>query len=378
MKILILGVGNSQVDAIRYCKQNGHTVCGVSYRREGRGIELVDEFAVIDICDWQGIKAFAQRKRVDLIYSVGSDLAMPTLGRVSRELGLPYFVDGRTAEILNNKAEARRLFAEHGLSSVPYRVGKTIEDLAGWTEYPAIIKPVDSQGQRGVFEVRDHDELRRMFPSSQRFSRVHAVIVEQYIRGPEFSCNAFVKDGKVIYSFVSDRLTIPSLPGGIVCGHRMPSCLRVDHLDSLVRLVETSVTALGISNGPVYFQAKFIPGETKPALIEVTPRLDGCHIWRLIDTVYGVDLLDLSLRMLMGDSPLLIAREPRPGVFSLDFFQQEPNTSFQGVPEDGRALYTELYYRLGETVRPINERSEKVGYQIRRLADPNEEKEALL
>ena len=370
MKILVLGVGNAQVDAIRYCKERGHTVYGVSYRNEGRGIELVDVFALVNICDRKGVADFAREAGVDLIYSVGSDLAMPTIGWVSSELGLPYFVDGRTAEILNNKAEARKLFAERGLSSVPYLAAGTIEALAGWTEYPAVVKPVDSQGQRGVYEVHSRQALCEMFPYSQSFSRSDTVIVEQFIRGDEFSCNAFVRDGEVIYNFVSDRSVLPSLPGGIVRAHQVPSCLSADDTHSLVRLVKAAVRALGITDGPVYFQTKFVPGETEPTLIEVTPRLDGCHIWRLIDAAYGIDLLDLSFRALMRDPMPPNTPEPVPeGLLSLEFFHQLPDTVFQGVQHDDHALHAELYYNPGETVRPINERSEKVGYRIRRMRD---------
>ena len=370
MKILILGVGNAQVDAIQYCHAKGHEVYGVSYRKEGRGVKFVDTFAQVDICDRDAVTEFARRENVDLIYSVGSDLAMPTIGEVSEKLGLPYFVDSCSAEGLNNKAHARRLFAEKGLNSVPYLVGQTVEEFARWREFPAIIKPVDSQGQRGVFEVNDAEELRNMLPCSRSFSRTKTVIVEQFIEGPEFSCNAFVRNGEVIHCFVSDRLTLSSVPGGIVSAHRLPSRLTPSHARGLTSLVEATVAALPVADGPVYFQTKFLPGETDPTLIEVTPRLDGCHLWRLIDTVYGVDLLDCSFRALMGDALPQTTSEARvSGSYSLEFFHQAPNIIFEGIKDDGGTLYMEPYYVPGEVVRPINERSEKVGYCIRRVPD---------
>ena len=33
MKVLILGVGNAQVDAIHYLKKKGHFVYGLSYKK---------------------------------------------------------------------------------------------------------------------------------------------------------------------------------------------------------------------------------------------------------------------------------------------------------------------------------------------------------
>ena len=89
LKVLILGVGNAQVDALRYLRESGCETHGLSHCREGRGIEHCDHFEVIDIKDKQQVLAYAEKNRVDVVYSVGSDGAMPTIGFVSKQLGLP-------------------------------------------------------------------------------------------------------------------------------------------------------------------------------------------------------------------------------------------------------------------------------------------------
>ena len=94
MKVLILGVGNAQVDAIKYLKSAGHKVVGISYREEGAGVSLVDEFALIDIVDKEAVLNFTKGKKFDLVYSIGSDVAMPTVSFVSDALGLPCFFTG--------------------------------------------------------------------------------------------------------------------------------------------------------------------------------------------------------------------------------------------------------------------------------------------
>ena len=42
--------------------------------------------------------------------------------------------------------------------------------FAEFTDYPAMMKPVDSQGQRGCFKVSDFDEVKKLFESSKSFS----------------------------------------------------------------------------------------------------------------------------------------------------------------------------------------------------------------
>ena len=103
----------------------------------------------------------------------------------------------------------------------------------------------------------------------------------------------------------------------------------------------------------------------------MTPRLDGCHLWRLIKMKYGVDLLDLSFRLLLeGDQwslPDIVLDPPLcPGNFHLEFFLQKPRESFRITEEKPEGLlHRQWYYREGEEIRPINQFLEKTGYQIR-------------
>lgn len=129
---------------------------------------------------------------------------------------------------------------------------------------------------------------------------------------------------------------------------------------------------MGLTEGPVYFQ--IMVRETQPYLIEVTPRLDGCHMWRLIREACGVDLLDMTMNHLRFSDPLRgldhvpgeIRVSKEKGVH-LEFFCQAPgervdSTSFRKK----EAVYRSLYYHDGETVVPMNGYMEKCGYRIYR------------
>ena len=70
-KILILGAGNAQIDAIEYCKAQGYEVTGCSYTNTDHGIPLLDHFRQVNICDIDGVVQLARESEVDLIYSIG-------------------------------------------------------------------------------------------------------------------------------------------------------------------------------------------------------------------------------------------------------------------------------------------------------------------
>ena len=158
-KILILGIGNAQIDALRYCKEQGYEVHALSYKKEGLGLKFADYFELINITDKEQVANYCVKNSIDSIYSIGSDIAMPIIGNVAEKLGLTYLVNESTAKILNNKVELRKHLNLHKISELLYIEAGTIEGLHDWNIFPAILKPVDSQGQRGVYEIYSKQDI---------------------------------------------------------------------------------------------------------------------------------------------------------------------------------------------------------------------------
>ncbi|NIV28208.1 MAG: ATP-grasp domain-containing protein, partial [Anaerolineae bacterium] len=369
-KALILGTGSAQHDAIKRLKERGWWVIGCSYRHEGRGLDLLDQFELVDVKDHDGVEALGRREGVELLYSVGSDFAMLTVARVAPRLGLPTFVPYELAELMNNKIMLRDHLSATGISLVEYRGVRSSADLQGWNRFPAIVKPADSQGGRGVFGASTMDEIRAGLEESIRLSSSGSAIVEEYLDGAEISVNAFVLDGDPIFSEVSDRFVAPGSFRDILPprGHGAPSawCQGQD-LCQTQTLVERAIKALGIENGPVYFQIKLTA--KGPRILEATPRLDGCHIWRLLKMVYGVDLLDASFRWLDGRRSTIDLRvRANKGRHQLMFCLCPTGEifSFADHEQPAGAFPRECYYQDGDTVLPVHGTMEKVAYYLQR------------
>ena len=131
-KALILGTGSAQLDAIRYLKENGWWVIACSYVREGLGLELVDHFELVNIMDVDRLEQLARSERVELVYSVGSNITMPSVAEVAARVGLPSFITADTARLMQSKTVLRDFLAERAISPVRYRRVKNEEELAGW------------------------------------------------------------------------------------------------------------------------------------------------------------------------------------------------------------------------------------------------------
>jgi len=367
-KILILGVGNAQIDAIKLCKELGFKVFAISYRDEGLGRKFADKFDVINIIDKNAVLEYVNENKIDIIYSVGSDIAMPTVGYVSEETGKPLLVSETIAELLQNKGFLRNFLMENNLSPVPFKTFSKIDEVLNWKLFPAIIKPVDSQGQRGIYEVNNFEDVKKYFPEAIKHSQAKEVIIEKYINGPEISVNSFVYNGEVIYNFITDRFVVENEPGGIVCGHRLPSKSPKLIQKKTDELTKKIIAALKIKNGPVYFQLKYTSDDV--FVIEITPRFDGCHIWRLIKSKYNIDLLTLTFNLLNNNLKIYENEFKAPNSqyiepLRIDFFLQKPGTPAEiNSEKNEKLLYKEWYYSNGEIVRPINGHLDKTGYQI--------------
>ena len=365
--ILILGAGNYQIDAIRYCKDLGFRVLGCSYRTNDPGIPLLDGFRQVDVRDPEGVTQYAREEGADAVYSVGSDVAIPSIAKASETLGLPRFISYETACACQDKGKMRAIIGDTQWS-VPFIVAETADEAAQVPSFPAMMKPVDSQGQRGCYRVCSASDIRRLFDDSCSYSSAGQVIVERYIDGPEISVNAFLRNGELEFFMPSDRYSWAELPGGIIKEHGLPCrALNESSEQSVRQLVSDVCAAVGISEGPVYFQIK-MDGD-HPHVLEVTPRLDGCHMWRFIKHYCGYDLLAETLNTLLS-----IKAEPQPepapkqGDWRLTFMSCKPGVPFNRDAYDVEgAEYLQWYYESGDRVLISNGIMEKCGYRIHRV-----------
>lgn len=366
-RLLVLGIGPSQVDLIEMARDMGMRVYGCARDGSGPGRALVDEFRPIDIADVEAVRRYAEAKQVDFIYSMGLERAVPTIALVSGQLGLPSFCSVASLSKFETKARWREVLGNME-GNVRFKKGSSVEDFADWDIYPAVLKPVDSSGQRGVHRVTCFGDVERYFSAAIGFSRKKELIIEEFIDGPEVSVNTFMYNGCLAFSVVTDRISYSEYPGGIIKEHRLPSLYTSISTEEKIRALVTRVNELmGFGCGHVYFQLK-ISNDT-PKVVEFTPRFDACHMWRLIYESTGLDLRRVALEVLStGKSEALERRDfgLKEGHYTLRFISDKPGVVFDernyDLPKD--PLYVEWYYHGGDTVKSVTGYVEKVGYVL--------------
>lgn len=363
MKIAILGSGVIQFEAIEYLYLHNIDIHVLSNVAPQFDIKYIVHFENIDIRQSEQVLNYCLLNKINYIYSVGSDFALLTSGYVSEKIGLPHFVSFNTIQLLQNKKLFRNFLKSKNISAIKFIIANSSTGLKDWNIFPCVLKPVDSQGQRGVSIVQSKEELLDLFPGSLSFSISKEVIIEEFIIGDEISVNAFVNNGEITHFYISDRITVDRTNSGIPLKHIIPSNIPSEIAELALEKCKMVITEAGIINGPVYFQMKYF--SNKIEIIEVSPRLDGCHLWRLIKQFSECDLLDLTFKKLLGLNGNSNIKTRQNGKFCIEFKLQKPGELFNDIYED--SLYRIPYYKPGQTIKPTNGVLEKTIMHLKRV-----------
>ena len=170
-KALVLGTGMPQGDLIKEFKSRGTEVHACSYKAGYAAEKFADHFELINIVDIDAVEAYAKKIGADFVYSAGSDVAMPTAFTVSERLGLPCFCSSEAALVCNRKPLLRSGLGNSFEGNIKYQKAFSADD-AITVPFPLMMKPTDSQGQRGVCRVDSLREFRENFERSASFCRM--------------------------------------------------------------------------------------------------------------------------------------------------------------------------------------------------------------
>lgn len=366
-KLLVLGTSHSQLDLVKVAKDMGIYVVAVGMSEEDIAVKYVDKYIKGNILDTEKIDAIVKEENIDAIFTLGLEIALPVMTKVSIDNNLRSFITEESLEKFANKYVWRREIGD--IPANIYAVsGSKVEDFLTFDRYPAVLKPADGSGQRGVREVANYEEVRELFDDSISYSKKKLLILEEYAPGDEISVNAFMYNGKLAFYVISDRISYDEYPGGIVKEHHIPSKYDNEEVRAKIeQLIETVSEKMDYQNGHVYYQLK-VSGNS-PKLIEFTPRYDGCHMWNLIKHSMGINLIKASLEWLLyGKSEEIenYTYNMKDGKYKTVFISDKPATIIDRanyhVPDN--CQYLNWYYENGDKVKKVTGYMEKAGYYI--------------
>lgn len=301
-KILILGAGEGQLPLIRRAKSAGWYVIVVSPMGNYPGFDLADLSCFADISDRDEILQIAIRQSVQTIATDQTDVSVPTVQYVCEKLGLPG-IKCRDIENFQLKSRMRDICTAHGIATIPYRVVDSLEAaeafLSTIAPHAAIIKPIDSQGSRGVQRVANVEALRLDWDEAMRYSRSRRVIIERFVEGQEVEVDTVIKDGKIIDVLIGDVYNFKDAFSGYE--RIYPTQYTQDIQNKIKGVNASTLQALGMQTGWTHGEY-MVTNSGEVFLIEVGARGGGNYIGSdIVRLMLGVGTDEMSFRNAIGD-----------------------------------------------------------------------------
>jgi argininosuccinate lyase len=231
--------------------------------------------------------------------------------RVAHALGLPSCFPTAAADERRKNVVRERL-DQAGIPNPNYRVTSSWEQsrlAAAEIGYPLVIKPTDLASSAYVRVVANEQELAEAYAEQEAFPRnfrdqpreqMH--LLEEYLTGTELSVEACAVDGEITVIGITDK-SVTGWPHFIEDGHMFPADLDETTAEAIVDFTRRVLVAVGHDHGMCHTEIKLSPHG--PRLIEINPRMAGNYIIELIQHVTGINMIDSTISLALGERPKL-------------------------------------------------------------------------
>jgi biotin carboxylase len=309
--LLIVAAGPLQVPAIEEARKLGLRTIAVDANPEAPGMALADQRYVVDILDPGAVLEVARHENIDGIMTLCTDAPVRTVAAVAAKLGLTA-LSVEAADRATDKRLMRKSLLKARVAIPGFREVDSLEqalDAAAMLRFPLALKVPCSSGSRGVFRVDSADELACRFIQARKYQVQGALLIEEWMDGPEVSVEGACFENQVHVIQVTDKVLFPgAFP--VEAGHTQPSRLADGTVQQIRTTTQDAVHALALNN--CAFHAELKVTSAGPKIVEIGARLGGDRIaTHLTPLSTGVNLLRAAITIAIGEKPDLASDRAR-------------------------------------------------------------------
>lgn len=303
-KILILGAGEGQLPLIRRARAKGLFTLVASPYGDYPGFALASGCCYVDIANKERVLQIAIDSRIDAIATDQTDIAVSSVYYVAEYMGLPH-ISCCNIDHFRYKYLMREICQSEGLPTIPFCVVSVPQDAIAFyhtLRFPTVIvKPVDSQGSRGVVRVGSETDLIRAVSEALKYSMIKKVIVEQFIDGRELEVDTVVKDGSVIFTLIGDVHNFSRENSFSSYERIYPTAVPKDIESRILRINERTIQVLGLTKGWTHGEY-ILSNDGEVFLLEIGARGGGNFIGsEIVRAFCGFGTDEMALLTSLGD-----------------------------------------------------------------------------
>ena len=305
-KIMILAGGNDQAALIqelrKFFKGDVHIIL-IDMSTNVRAIKYADTFLPISTMDKDAVLEAAQKEKIDYILTACGDQPLSTMAYVSAKMGIPSYLSEQDVQNLTNKRYMKDIMVKNDIPTAKHVYINKFwkkEDISN-ISYPLVVKPVDSNGSKGVKKVEKESELISALDEAFQYSISKDVIVEEYKEGEELSVDVYIEGTKAKVLLVTNSKKIKENIDSftIIQSYYSPNVLYneervqeiVQQITDVFQLHDTPLLVQMIKKGNEYY------------VVEFSARMGGGSKYNLIERLTGVNIMEVYVKMVMGEKP---------------------------------------------------------------------------
>lgn len=302
---MILAGGNDQIALIeelrRYFKGDVEIVL-VDMSDKVRAIPYADKFLQISTMDKAAVLNAAREEKIDYILTACGDQPLSTMAYVANEMGLPTYLTEQDVRDLTNKRFMKEKMVQSGIPTAKHiYIDKTWNGKLPDFEYPLVVKPVDSNGSKGVKKVFAPSDLEKSLKEAFQYSLSGDVIIEEFKQGEELSVDVYVEGTTAkLLSITASKKIQENKDSFTIIQSYYPA--PTDYKEERVlEICQRIADAWHLHDTPLLVQ--MIQKGNSYNVLEFSARMGGGSKYRLIQVLSGVDIMKVYVEMVMGKKP---------------------------------------------------------------------------
>lgn len=377
--LMILGGSRYIIPLIESAHNLGCRVITCDYLPDNPAHRFSDEYVNVSITDHEAVLKAATDLEIDGIISFAADPGVVTAAFVAEALGLPFQASAEMTEILQNKDRFRGFLKQHGFSSPWFKEVNSLAEIPELTDqiqFPAIVKPVDSAGSKGVKRVDCAEEVYEAVKYALSFSKNGLAIIEQFLepRGDSSDSDAFTIDGVFrCVSFSAQKFDRKSATPYVPSAYQMPSSISDEAQLELKSELQRLADLMGLRSG-IYNIETRVATDGTPYIMEVSPRGGGNRLAEMLTQASGEDLIRATVQAALG-LPIDVVGEPEyDGIWYQEMLRSDVEAKFGDIWFDN-SFYrdhvrdVQLWIDKGDPVFPFSSANYAFGSVFMRFED---------
>lgn len=362
---MILGAGVYQTPLIKKARELGHEVIVVSIPGNYPGFEYADKIYYKDTRDSDSILKIAKEESIDGITTLGTDVAVRTIGHVCEHLDL-VGIKETTGIISTNKKLMKEAFLQYGIRTAKFHTVFSIEDAQkafDELQTPIVLKVVDRSGSKGIAKVDTKDQIDSAYKYCMENTDKSYIIAEEFINGVKIGAEAAVINKKIAFILPNGDILHKEGKINIPIGHYSPCPIDKNIEYQIEDQINKIISAMNLDNCGINLD--LIIKDKQIFVIEAAARAGGSNIADLVSIVYDIDYYKFIIDLALGNAEPIKNKPKFAAACQVLYSQKDGKLKNINLKlRDQRVVDFQIDYKAGDYINRFRTGPDRIGHII--------------